>query len=45
MLNNWILRKHDVQLSDWKNGDLCADGIIDVFDLCIMRQLLLKVGV
>ena len=45
MLNNWILRKHDVQLSDWKNGDLCADGIIDVFDLCIMRQLLIKVGV
>ncbi|MBR5683767.1 MAG: discoidin domain-containing protein [Ruminococcus sp.] len=30
------------RLANWKNGDLCQDNRIDVFDLCIMRKLLIK---
>ena len=27
-------------LANWKNGDLCQDNVIDVFDLCFMRKLI-----
>ncbi len=32
----------DAELQNWKAGDLCEDGIIDVFDLCVMRKMLIK---
>ena len=28
------------ELANWKNGDLCQDNVIDVFDLCFMRKLI-----
>lgn len=40
MLQKWLLNSGG--LSDWKAGDLSGDNIIDVFDLCMMRKLLLK---
>ena len=42
-LSGWILRKPDAELLDWKNGDIIADGIIDIFDLCMMRRMLLNI--
>lgn len=32
-----------VKLHDWKAADLCRDGRLDVFDMCIMRQRLADV--
>lgn len=32
----------DIKLNNWKAADLCNDGRLDVFDLCIMKQELLK---
>ena len=32
---------HKNELSDWQKGDLCQDGRIDSFDLCLMRRLLI----
>lgn len=29
-------------LTNWHNGDLCRDNRIDIFDLCLMRKLLIN---
>lgn len=34
----------DIKLNNWKAADLCNDGRLDVFDLCLMKQELLKNG-
>lgn len=36
MMQNFILGNGD--LTDWKSGDLCEDGRIDIFDMILMRQ-------
>ncbi len=36
-LQKWILDYDDILINS-DNSDLCADGIIDVFDLCQMRK-------
>lgn len=38
MLQKWLLRAGD--LTCWQNADLCEDGMIDAFDLCILRRIL-----
>ncbi|MBR6624150.1 MAG: cellulase family glycosylhydrolase [Ruminococcus sp.] len=43
MLGSWILQRPDAELADWESGDISTDGIIDIFDLCLMRKMLLKV--
>ena len=43
LLNKWLLGAHDTQLPDWKAGDLCDDGRLDVFDLVLMRQELVRI--
>lgn len=29
-------------LTDWEAGDLCKDGKIDVFDMCLIRELIIS---
>lgn len=41
-LQKWILDVPDAKLTDWKAGDLCNDDIIDSYDLCLMRKLLIS---
>lgn len=39
-----ILQKYlmgDGEITDWKSVDFTGDGVIDVFDLCLMKQSLL----
>lgn len=38
MLECWLLGSGEI--TDWQAGDLCRDGIIDVFDFCRMREKL-----
>lgn len=40
MLEKWLLGSGNV--TDWQAGDLCKDGILDVFDMCIMREEIIK---
>ena len=40
MLEKWLLNMPDANLINWKAADLCADDIIDVFDFCVMREIL-----
>lgn len=40
LLQKWLLAKPDAELNNWQAGDLCEDGRLDVFDLCVMRKKL-----
>lgn len=42
LLQKWLLAVPDVKLANWKAADLCEDGKLDVFDLCLMKRLLLN---
>lgn len=42
LLQEWLLAVPDTSLNDWRAGDLCADGQLDVFDLCIMKRELIQ---
>ena len=41
-LQRWLLADKRIVLNCWKNGDMCSDNRIDVFDLCLMKGELLK---
>lgn len=41
MMQKWLLNVPDAELTDWKAGDLCQDDKIDVFDLCLLKRLLI----
>ncbi|MBQ8513899.1 MAG: dockerin type I repeat-containing protein [Ruminococcus sp.] len=41
-LQKWLLCIPDAMLADWQSGDLCEDERIDVFDLCMMKRLLIE---
>ena len=38
-LQNWLLCRTDSYLADWSAGDLCGNGKLDVFDLCLLKRL------
>lgn len=38
LMQKWLLSESDTILENWKAGDLCEDNIINVFDLCMMKQ-------
>lgn len=40
-LQSWLLGK-TTELTNWKAADLCEDDRLDVFDLCLMRRLLVE---
>ena len=41
-LQKWLLSTPDAHISDWRLADLCGDGRIDGFDLCMMRSELIR---
>lgn len=41
-LQKWLLGKPDIVLMNWEAADLCMDGKLDVFDLCLMKQHLVE---
>lgn len=41
VLQKWLLCVPDTALADWKAGDLCKDNRLDVFDLCLMKRMLI----
>ncbi len=42
VLQKWILAVPNTNLANWKAADLCEDERIDVFDLCLMKKLLVS---
>ena len=41
-LKKWILAVQDTEPANWKAADLCEDGRLNVFDLCMMKQRLIS---
>lgn len=44
-LQKWLLGVPDVKLYNWKSADLCEDGVLDVYDLCLMKRELISAQV
>lgn len=42
LLQKWLLAVPDAELTDWKAADLCEDNIINVFDLHLLKRMLLE---
>ncbi|WP_028520061.1 dockerin type I repeat-containing protein [Ruminococcus flavefaciens] len=42
LLQKWLLAVPDTQLSYWQNADLCKDDKLDVFDLCLLKQMIIE---
>lgn len=42
LFQKWLLAVPDSELVNWRAADLCEDERLDVFDLCIMRKLLIE---
>ncbi len=43
VLQKWLLSMPDIQLTNWKAADVCIDGRLDVFDLCLMKRELIDI--
>ena len=42
LLQKWLLAEPDTELVNWKAADLCEDDRLDVFDLCLMKRMLVE---
>ncbi len=42
ILQKWLLNVPNIELADWKAADLCEDEELNVFDLCMMKRLLIN---
>ena len=42
ILQKWLLAVPDTELANWKAADLCEDGTLNVFDLCMMKRELIS---
>jgi endoglucanase len=40
LMQKWLLTAPGAELIDWEAGDLCKNGRLDVFDLCMMKRTL-----
>lgn len=41
-LQKWLLGKPDTVLMNWRAADLCGDGVLNIFDLCLMKRKLMN---
>jgi len=41
LLQNWLHAVPNTHLANWKAADLCEDNKLNVFDLCMMKRMLL----
>ncbi|MDO4864562.1 MAG: dockerin type I repeat-containing protein [Ruminococcus sp.] len=42
LLQRWLLGQPKSPIKRWQCGDLCKDGRLDSFDLCLMKQALVQ---
>lgn len=45
LLQKWLLTVPNTKLADWKAGDFYEDGVLDVFDLCLMKSALIETSI
>ena len=44
LLQKWLLGVPETKLADWRAGDLYADGVLNGFDLCLLRHTVTSSG-
>ena len=44
LLQKWLLGIPETKLADWQAGDLYADGVLNGFDLCLLRHTVTSSG-
>ncbi|MBE6845996.1 MAG: hypothetical protein E7508_09935 [Ruminococcus sp.] len=42
LLQKWLLAVPNTRLSDWKAADLYSDNRLNIFDLCVMKRMILN---
>ena len=42
LFQRWLLHDKTASLNNWKNADFYADGILNIFDLCLMKRMLIN---
>ena len=42
IFQKWLLADPSATLNNWKAADLCEDDRLDVFDLCLMKRMLVE---
>lgn len=42
LLQKWLLAVPNTKLPNWEAANLCEDGRLDVFDLCLMKRALIE---
>lgn len=42
ILQRWLLAVPDTRLACWQAADLCEDNRLDVFDLCLMKRMIVE---
>ena len=42
LLQKWLLVVTDTHLANWKAANLYEDGRLNVFDLCLMKRMLVE---
>lgn len=42
LVQKWLLAVPETKLTDWKAADICEDSTLDVFDLCMIKSLLIS---
>ena len=42
LLRKWLLAVPDTKLANWKAADFSNDGKLDIFDLCLMKDEIIK---
>ena len=44
LLQKWLLGIPETKLADWQAGDLYTDGVLNGFDLCLLRHTVTSSG-
>ena len=44
IMQKWLLAVPGVSLINWEAGDFTGDGVLDVFDFCLMKKALIMLG-
>lgn len=42
LLQRWLLSTADKKSIIWENADVCKDNVLDAFDLCLMRKIIVE---
>lgn len=42
LFQKWLCAAPEVQIANWEAVDFCADGMLDAFDLAIMKRMLVQ---